>query len=223
MHPSTNSRPSGILRLMLSVSLIALLTGCAQLGKPPVSATTPAPKAPVIARNARDHEQQLAEFASAGHTIPQESVGYFMDVHQARLLQLVSSETEISVGRDNNRLRVILPGAMTFEQGSSRIAPSMARWLASLAEILAEFDRTAIVINGHTDSRGEAAFNQRLSDQRALAVAHALQQQSVDSRRLAAIGHGENKPIADNNAEDGRAANRRIEIDITPVITEPAK
>ncbi len=65
-------------------------------------------------------------------------------------------------------------------------------------------------VGGHTDSQGDAARNQLLSEQRARAVADALIAAGVPAERLAARGFGSNRPVGDNSTEAGRAANRRI-------------
>lgn len=225
MHPSTTSLSSVLLRSLVSAVLVTLVAGCATIRTPSLPDQAPAvstPKSPGIARGISEHQLRIADFASAGNAIPEGSVGYFMDVHQARLLQLLPPNTQIEIERHGNSLRVILPGRLTFDQGSSRVSPGMTDLLVNLGDILAEFDRTAVVVNGHTDSRGDAGFNQTLSERRALAVAQLLLGQSLDPRRLAAIGHGESQPIADNDSEQGRTANRRIAIDITPVLATMA-
>jgi OOP family OmpA-OmpF porin len=65
-------------------------------------------------------------------------------------------------------------------------------------------------IEGHTDSNGEASYNQMLSEKRAKAAADRLIEQGVDASRVTSIGYGETKPIADNSTREGRQANRRI-------------
>jgi OOP family OmpA-OmpF porin len=65
-------------------------------------------------------------------------------------------------------------------------------------------------IEGHTDSNGEASYNQMLSEKRAKAAADRLIEQGVDASRVTSVGYGETKPIADNNTREGRQANRRI-------------
>jgi outer membrane protein OmpA-like peptidoglycan-associated protein len=70
---------------------------------------------------------------------------------------------------------------------------------------------------GHTDSTGSDAFNQTLSEQRSSSVANCLSLKGVNSARLATKGYGESQPRASNTTEEGRAANRRVEIRLVPV------
>ncbi|MBY0345729.1 MAG: OmpA family protein, partial [Neisseriaceae bacterium] len=69
---------------------------------------------------------------------------------------------------------------------------------------------------GHADSTGNAANNNRLSEERAQSVSSYLAGQSVKASRLSAIGYGSSQPIASNATPEGRAQNRRVEINITP-------
>ena len=83
--------------------------------------------------------------------------------------------------------------------------------LRELAEIAKECPAFRIEIEGHTDSEGTDERNQRLSDRRAKAVADFLTRAGVEASRLSTVGYGASRPIADNDTEDGRARNRRIE------------
>ena len=69
-----------------------------------------------------------------------------------------------------------------------------------------------IVIEGHTDNVGDKVFNQTLSDQRSASVKAALVSKGISSDRIKTVGYGQDKPIADNASEDGKAKNRRVEI-----------
>ena len=76
-----------------------------------------------------------------------------------------------------------------------------------------EYPKANFSIQGHTDSQGAAAYNQKLSESRAAAVVTYLTNQAgISSSRLSSKGFGEDYPIADNKTRDGRAQNRRVEI-----------
>ena len=78
-------------------------------------------------------------------------------------------------------------------------------------------DKTLVDVDGHTDSTGSPSHNQGLSERRAASVANYLATQGVDQRRMSAIGYGQDRPIASNATEAGRAQNRRVEISIAPI------
>ena len=69
-----------------------------------------------------------------------------------------------------------------------------------------------VIVEGHTDHLGAKSYNQRLSEKRAGAIAKALKAKGISSDRITTVGYGESKPVADNRTEDGRRANRRVEI-----------
>lgn len=102
-------------------------------------------------------------------------------------------------------------GVLEFARAKADLTPDSTLTLRELAEIAAECPTFHIEIEGHTDSEGTDERNQRLSDRRAQAVADFLTREGVDARRLSTVGYGATRPIADNNTDEGRARNRRIE------------
>lgn len=84
-----------------------------------------------------------------------------------------------------------------------------------LADFMKQYDQTSTTVEGHTDSVGTDAYNQRLSMQRAQSVRDALvNRYGVEANRLEAVGYGESRPVADNSTELGRAINRRVEASV---------
>ena len=84
-----------------------------------------------------------------------------------------------------------------------------------LADFMKQYGQTSTTVEGHTDSVGTDAYNQRLSERRAQAVRDVLvDRYGVESNRLEAIGYGESRPVADNATEEGRAINRRVEASV---------
>ncbi|MEO0358469.1 MAG: OmpA family protein, partial [Pseudomonadota bacterium] len=121
-----------------------------------------------------------------------------------------------SIDACNARSRMVLADAkINFVTSGSDVDRSSADTLALLARILTACLRNpdlGVEIAGHTDSRGSEDGNQSLSEARAASVLAEFGRLGVDTGRLAAIGYGELQPIADNETEEGRAANRRTEI-----------
>ena len=102
---------------------------------------------------------------------------------------------------------------LSFPVGSAEIRPENFALLSKIRRVLGEFPDAAVAIEGHTDSAGAAESNRTLSQSRADAVRkYLLANMSIDPDRVAAVGHGEERPIANNETEEGRAKNRRIDL-----------
>jgi len=109
---------------------------------------------------------------------------------------------------------------ITFSPGSAEIEPSSARTVDRIAEILKRCPDVAMEVAGYTDSQGREEMNKALSQRRADSVLSALLARRVLTSNFTAFGYGEADPIADNDTEEGREANRRIEfrlIGVDPV------
>lgn len=102
-----------------------------------------------------------------------------------------------------------------FDFGTANIKPVSDDLLKQVAQVLREHPEILkLEVQGHTDSRGPGRINTKLSQDRADAVRKALVERKVEEGRLDAKGFGEDKPIADNNTDEGRAKNRRVEFKI---------
>jgi outer membrane protein OmpA-like peptidoglycan-associated protein len=104
---------------------------------------------------------------------------------------------------------------VSFETGSDRITAESQDQLGNLASMLKAYPGVSIRVEGHTDNTGDANINQRISTQRALAVKSALIDKGVEGSRIQAVGRGQSAPIASNDTEGGRTANRRVEVYVT--------
>ncbi len=142
-------------------------------------------------------------------------VGYYMDTQEAELRAELAS-TGVSVIRDGDNIRLIMPGNITFKTDSADINAGFYATLNSVAKVLNKYDNSTVMVMGFTDSTGSAAHNQTLSQNRASAVAAYLQGQGVKSNRFEILAMGASNPIADNSTAAGRQQNRRVEIKIIP-------
>ena len=143
-------------------------------------------------------------------------IGVYMD-RQEQELRAQLQNSGVSVTRSGNTLILNMPSNVTFATDQDALSPQFFPVLDSVAIILNKYPQTLLDIDGHTDNTGATDYNQALSERRAVAVGRYLNSRQVDSRRLLIVGFGETRPIAPNNTEAGRAANRRVEIRISPL------
>ena len=101
---------------------------------------------------------------------------------------------------------------INFDTGKSDIKPEMQGTIDQIIALLKDNEDLNVSIEGHTDNVGQPAANKTLSEQRAKSVMKAVVEGGVDASRVSAVGWGQERPVADNRSEDGRAKNRRVEI-----------
>lgn len=124
--------------------------------------------------------------------------------------------TGVEVIKRNNQIVLEMPADVTFAFDKHDIQPRFYGVLNAVSRTLGQYPATYVDVNGHTDAIGSYAYNQRLSEQRADAVADYLADRSVNGARMRVQGFGKTEPIASNATIGGRAANRRVEIILTP-------
>ncbi|CAN5281355.1 OmpA family protein [soil metagenome] len=144
------------------------------------------------------------------------AIGSYMD-KQERDLRDRTAGTEVRVIRQGDDLILSIPSGINFAYNSDAVAPAFQHTLDDVARVLGQYDRTYIDIYGHTDAIGSDDYNQALSQRRAVAVADYLVSRGVQAARIATRGFGKTQPVAANDTEAGRAANRRVEIKIVPI------
>jgi len=101
---------------------------------------------------------------------------------------------------------------INFDTGKSEIKPEAQGTIDQIVALLTGSEDLQVSIEGHTDNVGQPAANKTLSEQRAQAVRKAVIDGGVDASRVSAVGWGQERPVADNRTEEGRAKNRRVEI-----------
>ncbi|UCF69457.1 MAG: OmpA family protein [Acidobacteriota bacterium] len=134
-------------------------------------------------------------------------VGAYMDRQQEKLAKIPGTKVE-RVEEDMLLLR--LDSDLLFAVDSAQLSADSLVSLDQAARIFNEYPKTAIVLQGHTDSTGTEEHNEKLSERRAKAVLHHLVGMGVAADRMLALGYGEAHPIAPNDTEDGRRLNRRV-------------
>ncbi|WP_433916028.1 OmpA family protein [Vibrio vulnificus] len=144
-------------------------------------------------------------------------VGYYFDQQEKALREaLLNSGVQVErVGE--NQLLLRLENGIGFSSSSYALDSSIHNTLKGVAQILAEYPDTSLVIDGFTDSTGNDASNQILSERRAESVRSFLISQNVAAGRAVARGNGERYPLCTNSTAEGRACNRRVEIQILPL------
>ena len=124
----------------------------------------------------------------------------------------LAAQLEEMKAKKTERGMVLTLGDVLFDTGRSDLKPGALRTLEQLTAFLTENPERSAIIEGHTDSVGAEAFNQRLSEQRAQAVQNALIERGIAPARLSAMGFGPSKPVVGNDTAAGRQQNRRVEI-----------
>jgi outer membrane protein OmpA-like peptidoglycan-associated protein len=165
--------------------------------------------------DSRKRNQRILAAAGGGAAIGG-GIGYYMDAQEAKLRKQLRG-TGVGVERVGDNINLIMPGNITFATNSSDINAGFYPVLDSVALVLEEYNKTLVVVAGHTDSDGADDFNQRLSQRRAQSVSDYLVSRSILPDRLETVGFGERQPVAPNTTAEGKQLNRRVEITLLPV------
>ena len=110
--------------------------------------------------------------------------------------------------------RLLALDSIEFETNTATPTAATEAIIDEVASTLTDFPNVSVVITGHTDSRGDDAANQALSEARARAVVDGLIERGVAADRLTAVGKGETEPIDSNDTPEGQQRNRRVDIDV---------
>ncbi|WP_394251496.1 OmpA family protein [Vibrio profundi] len=211
-------------KAILALSLVSLMSGCqatqrhnATTGEMETNATSKGALIGALAGaaiGAATGDSSDAWKGAAIGGLAGAGAGRYMDKQEAALrAQLQGSGVQVKrVGE--NELQLIMENGIGFESGSYYLSSDIYPTLNSVALILGEYPDTRLQVLGHTDSSGSDANNQKLSEQRAQSVGDYLINQKVASGRVTTQGMGERYPVCDNSTKQGRACNRRVEINI---------
>jgi outer membrane protein OmpA-like peptidoglycan-associated protein len=170
--------------------VLSLATGCATHKSDPAPRTTPDPAPRTTSRDKTLKGAGIGAAAGAATAV-------------------IAGKRE-AVEKDT--LLVRFDSDILFDTGSTTLGPAALGTVHEVADVLADYSKTAVVVQGHTDSTGPADYNQDLSERRAETVGGALVARGVAPQRLVATGYGESLPVASNGSERGRRLNRRVAI-----------
>ncbi len=140
------------------------------------------------------------------------SIGRYMDKQADEMRRDLKG---VKIERVGEGIKLTFASGILFGFDSDELTGQAASNVNQLAAILKKYDDTELMIQGYTDSVGSDDYNQKLSEKRAASVAETLADQGVTKKRLAVEGYGEQKAVASNSTDSGRAENRRVEIAIT--------
>jgi outer membrane protein OmpA-like peptidoglycan-associated protein len=211
MHPIKSLFAAGA-TLLLAACTTNPYTGEEQASK---AATYGAGAAAVCGLIGAIDSGKHARNAALGCGVVGAGVGAYMDAQEAKLREELQG-TGVQVVREGDNIRLIMPGNITFETDSYNLRSSFYPVLNSVGQVLSKYADTTMRVTGHTDNTGSRQYNQNLSERRAASVADYLVTREVERNRMLAQGMSFDQPIADNATEQGRAANRRVELHILP-------
>lgn len=138
------------------------------------------------------------------------AIGQRLDRQASELRQQLGDD--VTIRRTDNDIVLTMPQDILFAFDSADLRPDLTRDLQTIGASLQRYPDTRVIVIGHTDSTGDAGYNQRLSERRAQSVASVLRRSGVSSGRIITQGAGETQPVASNATAQGRAQNRRVEI-----------
>ena len=170
----------------------------------------------LLAGNSAKNRREKAMIGAGIGALAGVGIGAYQDKQEAELRRQTAG-TGVDVQRDGDVIKLNLPDGVTFDFNKTDVKPQFYPALNNIAHTIAQYNQTIVEINGHTDNVGTVAVNQRISEQRAQSVANYLSSQGVQSVRMETHGYNFQYPIANNNTDAGRAANRRVEIRLVPL------
>jgi outer membrane protein OmpA-like peptidoglycan-associated protein len=205
---------------LIAFTLTALLTACTtnpytgdqQASK---AATYGAGAAAVCGLLGALDSKKKARNAALGCGIVGVGVGAYMDVQEAKLKEQLQG-TGVQVIREGDKIRLIMPGNITFSTDAYALRSDFYAVLDSVVLVLTKYADTKLRVSGHTDNTGSRQHNRTLSEERAQSVADYLASAQVTPARMIVEGLAFDYPIADNSTAVGRAENRRVELHILP-------
>lgn len=205
-------RRQGLLSLALLALAQPVLAGCASLNNKERGAIIGAATGAAAGGAIGNKNGGTARGAIIGAAVGGAAgaiIGHQMDQRAKELQQNIKGARVERVGEG---ILVTFESGLLFDFDSDVLRATARDNLKELASSFDKYPDTDLTIVGHTDAQGDDAYNQRLSERRAASAAAFLTQQGVPAARVRTAGRGESEPVAANDSETGRQANRRVEV-----------
>ncbi|MBT0588197.1 OmpA family protein [Alteromonas sp. SM 2104] len=170
----------------------------------------------LLGKGTGDHDKSRYAWGAVVGAIAGGAIGNYMD-KQEEAMRSELANSGVDIVRDGDKLKLIMPGDITFATNSAAVDPSFNPILQDVSKVLNEYEKTTLIITGHTDDTGAEQYNQALSERRALSVKVQLTNNGVNSTRISTVGMGEYQPKVANTDANSRQQNRRVELEIIPL------
>ncbi|NMH60652.1 OmpA family protein [Alteromonas ponticola] len=201
-----------------AMAMSVVVAGCAntELSNTQKGAGIGAVVGAILGKATGDHDKSRYAWGAAVGAIAGGAIGKYMDKQEEELREELA-DTGVDVVRDGDNLRLVMPGDITFATNSASISPNFNPVLNDVATVVNNYEKTVLMIKGHTDDTGSDQHNQTLSERRAEAVKSQLTSYNVNPTRITTVGLGEFKPKVPNDSAANRQMNRRVELEIRPL------
>ena len=187
-----------------------------------VTGATPRAAAGPVAR--KKNRTAGAVVGAVGGGLASGAVGAYMDSQKNDLQKTLRDEIQSGSARvdklPHNVVRIRMPNQTAFDANASSIKQGFYSTMDKLADVLIRYGKTKLTVAGHTDSKGSAKQNHKLSEHRARSIAQYLESKDVNPVRLATLGKSETDPIPGNRPVSGRKSDRGVEIIVEPVVAK---
>ena len=221
---TSSAKSSKRLLLLGAVAASVALTGCASMHSPDAAtgeqkvnsttwgATLGALSGAAIGQMAGKDTKSTLIGAAVGGAVGA-GIGYSMDKQEQELRQELLN-SGVQVQRKGNHIVLLMRDQIAFESGKDYLQPRIIPALNSVGKVLKRYPKTNVQVLGFTDSTGSRSFNMLLSKSRAQSVANQLASRGVKHNRIVVEGHGPDYALCPNTTTEGRACNRRVEINL---------
>jgi outer membrane protein OmpA-like peptidoglycan-associated protein len=196
-------------KILLGLLIVAALSACSSSEEKEVDIPT---QVQALNEAVKVNANTLTEIKSGNEKVrTQLEAGQQESTMMVEHMKMVKAfeETGVTITKVDDGLHLTFPENLAFKTSKAVLNEEMKAILDPIAETLIAYPGTDAMIKGHTDSSGPVEFNQKLSEDRAMAVSNYLVSKGVDSSRIETVGVGSSEP------RDGKMANRRVDLTIT--------